>query len=167
MSETFERRCGKTIGESGRGLDSQKCVAASVGMNSSASDYQDHWGAIRRTQVIRLPLESSSGSRVKSRLIDSAHRLGLGRDLRSCPRMAKTASKLCCMARGANKPKLRMACPYRSGMCWLQRSTNSSGERDPGIGEAIQSSSCDHGVNVGIELQLSVEGVKNCHYTNL
>jgi len=39
-------------------------------------------------------------------LIDSAHLRGLGRVLRSCPKMAKTAPKLSAIARRANRSKI-------------------------------------------------------------
>jgi hypothetical protein len=56
------------------------------------------------------PSSPKSEFRLKSRLMDSAQGRGLGRDRRSWPKMAKTASKVFCVARGANKPKLLTAC---------------------------------------------------------
>jgi hypothetical protein len=72
--------------------------------------WQNVLGASWRTHIIAFPFDSISGSRPKSLLIDSAHRRGLGRVLRSCSKMAKTALKLSGIVRGADGPKFLTAC---------------------------------------------------------
>jgi hypothetical protein len=83
-------------------------------------------GGSRRTQSILFPSRSMSGSRPKSLFKEAAQGIRLGCDRWFCPMLAKMAGEIWAVYHGPNKPKCRMECWYRSGICSAQRPTNSS-----------------------------------------
>ena len=109
---TCRDRLGSRTVAVGRGEKSSLPLGRDYGnvVISYLVDYLEACGAIRRTQIIRWPLRSRSGSLSKSCFMESAQGKRPGRGFGFCPKMAKRAAEICPSARGAKNPKYRTLC---------------------------------------------------------